>query len=187
MLKQTSQHTRNLIDTSISNSNTDSDQSSLSEEFSQNTISRKEAEQPQEHESAATSHPLSKSSKSASSIITNSSHSQPSLSSSPSSQISINFLLPRPPPPILRSSNIDGNTDPISSEAKPNDDNDLSVHNKENELTKNDLMQIDEEIQTDVRRSTRPRAKTKRIYSPEPIGRPTYATAKKKKTLKKIL
>ena len=100
--------------------------------------------------------------------------------------MSINSLLPRPPPAIRRNSNIDRDADEIYGESKSNTQHDYDdlLNNNEHDEEKNDyLEQIDEAIVVDTRRSTRPRTKTRRIYSPEIIEDPSYITNKKKKMI----
>lgn len=173
---QPSQNRLTLIDSNISNISTDNDTPSINVHLSQNIMPEKENESP------VSSRLSSESNTYASSSVTQSS--QHLLSVSPSSQIAINSRLPRPSPPILHHSNIDNNTDPTinaPTSNSQNDDNNLSVNNKENELIDYYLPPTNEDIHTDVRRSIRARTKKKRIYSPEPSQRVTNSAIKRKK------
>ncbi|CAF3468508.1 unnamed protein product [Rotaria socialis] len=160
--------------------NTDSNTSCSVEHVPENIMGEKEGEPYNKNESAFTSHRVSRSNRSTSSIVTNTNQSQVSSSSS---QMSINTLLPRPPRPILRNVNIDNNIDPVVMETelnRQNDGNDLLVSSKENESIDGYVAPPNEQTQADVRRSTRARRKNKRIYSPEPSEGTTNLISKKK-------
>ena len=107
------------------------------------------------------------------------------------SQILINPLLPRPPPPIFRSSNSDDdlnkNNDieknyPSSESTIQDSYNNLLINNEnvDEENNDNDLTATDKNIVDKVRRSNRPRTKTKRCYSPDSVEDQTNLTSKKK-------
>jgi hypothetical protein len=169
-----------LINNNTSNTGFDIDTSSSTEHLSQNII--QENEDGRQNKNISLSFSYSSTSNSSKSPVDRNPVPPERTSSTPSTLI--NFILPRPPPPILRNLNIEHSIDPLISEEtanNQNNDNSLLIRDKENEFIDDYTSEKNETIQADVRRGTRIRTKNKRGYSPELNERSNSSTAKTKK------
>ncbi|CAF1648905.1 unnamed protein product [Adineta ricciae] len=183
--KQTKQCALKLIDNNIASTrsglNTSSPNENPFEDDSLEEEQEAQAEPLDRTKHLSPTYASTEPNNSSSSITTNS-----ILSQVPSSTNNlINYLLPRPPLPILHNFELENDIDPSVIETISNNgiNDDQSVEtNNENEISNDSTQHTNKTSPVNIRRGARVRTKNKRFFSPEPSERTSTATNKKSNT-----